>query len=207
MLKRKCPSCAKKIERKFNFCPYCGESFKVRRDRDDFGMLGRNDSGDDVRVEQKLPFGMEKIMGSLVKQLERSMGNMNFDNMEGMPKGFKINIVRGNPRQVKIKKRMNEMEKKKIEMPSISAEEAERRMSLKKVEAGSKIRRLADRIIYEIDAPGVQEKDDVVVTELATGFEIRAYSGDRCYVKFIPLKVELIGYSVKSEKVFVELKS
>jgi len=36
--------------------------------------------------------------------------------------------------------------------------------------------------------------------------EIRAYSDDKCYVKFIPLKVELISYSVRSEKVFVEIR-
>ena len=199
MFKKKCPSCAEKIDKKFNFCPYCGASFKTRREKSDFGMLGRNDSGDGMRVEQKLPFGMEKIMGSLVKQLEKSMGNM---NIEGMPKGVRINVVRGNPQ---MNQAVREVPKKK-EMPVISEEETERRIGLRKVEADSRVRRLADRIIYEIDAPGVQEKEDVVVTELASGLEIRAYSGDKCYVKFIPLKVELISYSVRSEKVFVEIR-
>jgi len=204
MFKRKCVSCAKKVDRKFNFCPYCGESFKVRREKDDFGMLGFDDSGQNVRVEQKLPFGMEKIMGSLVKQLEKQMGNMNFEDNAGMPKGIRINIVRGNPQMRQV---VREAPKEKKEVLNVSKAEAERRMGLKKVEAVSKVRRLADRIIYEIDAPGVRRKDDVVVTELATGLEIRIYSEDKCYIKFIPLKVELIGYYVKSEKVFVELKS
>jgi rRNA maturation endonuclease Nob1 len=200
MFKRKCPSCAEKIERKFNFCPYCGESFKVRREKGDFGMLGRDDSGGNMRVEQKLPCGMEKIMNSLVKQLEKSMGDMNFD---GMPKNVRINVVRGNPQMREV---VQKKPKERVEVSRISEAEAERRIGLKKVEAESRVRRLADKIIYEIDAPGVARKDDVVVTELATGLEIRAYSGDRCYIKFIPLKVELISYSVRSDKVFVEVK-
>jgi len=201
MFKRKCPSCAEKVERKFNFCPYCGESFKARAEKSDFGMLGRDDSGGGMRVEPKLPFGMEKIMSSLVKQLEKSMGDM---NVEGMPKGVRINVVRGNPQMRQV---VQEAPKKKVEVVKISDEESERRMGLKKVEAESKVRRLADRIVYEIDAPGVVRKDDVVLTELATGLEIRAYSEDKCYVKFIPLKVQVLRYSVEKERVFVELKS
>jgi len=172
----------------------------MRSEKSDFGMLGRNDSGGGMKVEQKLPFGMEKIMGSLVKQLEKSMGNM---NIEGMPKGIRINVVRGNPQ---VKQVVQKESREKVEIPNVSAEETERRLGLRKVKAESRVRRLADRIIYEIDAPGVQEKKDVAVTELATGLEIRAYSGDKCYVKFIPLKVELISYSVRSDKVFVEIR-
>jgi rRNA maturation endonuclease Nob1 len=201
MFKRKCPSCAEKVERKFNFCPYCGESFKARAEKSDFGMLGRDDSGAGMRVEQKLPFGMEKIMSSLVKQLEKSMGNM---DLEGMPKNVRINVVRGKPQMRQV---VQEAPKKARVIDEISEAEADRRMSLPKIEGESRVRRLADRIIYEIDAPGVVRKRDVVVTELATGLEIKAYSDDKCYVKFIPLKVELISYSVRSEKVFVELKS
>jgi len=114
----------------------------------------------------------------------------------------RINVVRGNPQANQVV----QTPKDKVEMPKISAEEAERRMGLRKVKAESRVRRLADRIVYEIDAPGIRDKVDVVVTELATGLEIRAYSDDKCYVKFIPLKVEVIGYSVRSEKVFVELR-
>ena len=208
MFKRKCPACAEKIERKFNFCPYCGASFKARKEKGDFGMLGRNDSGDGMRVEQKLPFGMERIMGSLVKQLEKSMGDMNFEG-QGMPKGIRINVVRGKPALVSRREAVGgreKVEKERVKVPEISGAEAERRLGLKKVGAESRVRRLADRIIYEIDAPGVVRKDDVVVTELASGLEIRAYSDDKCYVKFIPLKVELISYSVRSDRVFVELK-
>jgi len=201
-MKRKCPACAKKIERKFSYCPYCGVGFKAKQDREDFGMLGRMDSGDNVQAEQKLPFGMDKIMGSLVKQLEKQLGSANFGE-GGLPKGVKIRVARAPMQNGQM---IQNVPKKKTEMIVVSREENERRSGLPKVEVEAKIRRLADTIIYEIDAPGVQEKTDVVVTELATGLEIKAYSKDKCYVKSIPLKVEVVEYYVKSEKVFVELK-
>lgn len=203
MLKKKCPACANKIESKFNYCPHCGASFKATQEKENFGMLGRNDSIGKVQNEMKLPFGMEKIMNSLVKQLEKQMGNMDFDGGQGMPKGIKIQIARGVPQMRQV---VREVPQKKENLPIVSNEEVERRMGLPKVDAKSKIRRLADTIIYEIEAPGIQKKENVVLTELATGLEIRAYCKDKCYVKFIPLKVEVIEYHIEKEKVIVEIR-
>jgi len=202
MLKKKCPSCAKEIERKFNFCPYCGVSFKARNEQANFGMLGRNDSSGKVQEELKLPFGMNKIMSSLIKQLEGQLGNMDFGNGEGAPKGIKIRVARG----PQMNQAVQETPKKTVSTANVSNEENERRMRLPKVEGGSKVKRLADTIIYEIDTPGVKRKNDVVLTELATGLEIKAYSKDKCYVKFIPLKVEVVEYYVEKEKVVIEIK-
>jgi hypothetical protein len=203
MLKKKCPSCAKKIERKFNFCPHCGVSFKANNERSNFGMLGRNDSGERVQEELKLPFGMNKIMDSLVKQLEGQLGNMNIGDGQGIPRGVKIRVARS-PQMGQVVQKAPK--KKIVNTPMVSDEEKNRRLSLPKVEVESKIKRLGDTIIYEIATPGVKRKDDVVLTELATGLEVRAYSKDKCYVKFIPLKVEIVEYYVEKEKVIVEIK-
>lgn len=203
MLRKKCQSCAKKISKKFSYCPHCGVSFKAIEDREDFGILGRNDN-EIIQEELKLPFGIEKIMNSLVKQLEKQMSNVDFKEMQGMPKNINIRIARGVPQMGQVVR----MAPQKVEkMPMVSEKENERRMILPKIEVDSKVRRLANSIIYEIETPGVNKKEDVVVTELATGLEIKAYSKDKCYVKFIPLKVEVIEYYVDKEKVFVELKS
>ncbi len=200
MVKRKCPACASKIDRKFNFCPYCGVSFKAKRERENFGMLGRGDI-DEIQDEVKLPFGMNKIVGSLVKQLEKQMNELNGEN--GVPRGIKIRVARNNPQGNQVVQRSPV---KKIDVVEVSNEENRRRMGLPKVEVESKVRRLADRIVYEIETPGVKAKTDVVVTELASGLEIKAYSKDKCYVKFIPLKVEIIEYYVEKEKVFLEIE-
>jgi len=203
MFKRKCPSCAKKIEKKFNYCPYCGVSFKAGGDQANFGMLGRNDSNERVQEDLKLPFGLNGIMNSLIKQLEGQLGNMDMGDGQGLPRGIKIRVARG-PGMNQVVQRAPE--KKVVNVPVVSDEENERRMGLPKVEGESKVKRLADTIIYEIDTPGVKKKGDVVLTELATGLEIKAYSKDKCYVKFIPLKVEVVEYYVEREKVVVEIK-
>jgi hypothetical protein len=203
MLKRKCPSCAKKIERKFSFCPYCGVSFRARNEREEFGMLGRNDSNERVQNELKLPFGMNKIVNSLVKQLERQMNDLN-EGGDGIPRGFKIRIANG-PQMNQVIRKMPE--EKVEDVPKISDEENDRRASLPRKEVESRVRRLADRIIYELETPGVKRKKDIILTKLASGLEIKAYSKDKCYVKFIPLTVEVIEYYVEGEKVFVELKA
>ncbi len=203
MFKRKCPSCAKKIERQFSYCPYCGSSFKVEQEQKDFGMLGQDDSNERVQEELKLPFGVEKIMNSLVKQLEKQMDGVNFGNGQGIPKGIKIQIARGVPQMGQI---VSGVPQRRKILSNVSEEEAKRRVGLPSVEVESKVRRIADTIVYEIEAPGVQRKEDVVLTELATGLEIKAYSKDKCYVKFIPLKVEVIKYHIEKEKVIVELR-
>ena len=203
MFKRKCPSCAKKIEKKFNFCPYCGVSFKARNEKENFGMLGRNDAHGKIQQDLGLPFGMNKIVNSLVKQLERQMNEVNGDKGGEIPRGFKIKIAQGQPQM----KQVIQEPKKIEEAPELSDEENDRRAKLVREEVVSKVRRLDDRIVYEMKTPGVKRKKDVVVTKLESGLEIKAYSKTKCYVKFIPLTVEVIEYYVEDEKVFVELKA
>jgi len=208
LLGKKCPSCAKKLDKKFNYCPYCGKSIKVLNDRANYGMLGKEDSREAVQEELKLPFGMNKIMNSLVKQLENQLGNMNVGEKNGAPRGFKIRVVNGVPQMKQVVKNEGVSSgdrPKKVEVV-VSMEEEARRMNLPKVDAESNVKRLSDRIIYEIDAPGIKKKENVVITELASGVEIKIYSSDFCYVKSIPLKVEIIEYYVEKDKVFVEIK-
>ena len=205
MIKKKCPSCEKKIESKFSFCPHCGTSFSTKVKNNAFGMLGNNVIINKMQNEIKLPFGMEKMMGSLIKQLEKQMGSMNFEGADGMPKGIKIKIAR-NPQMNQMGQIMQQQPKVKEVIPKLSEKETKRRMTLPKINVDSKVKRLSNTIIYEIETPGVKKKEDVVLTELATGLEIKAYSNDKCYVKFIPLKVEVIQYYVNQEKVFVDIR-
>ncbi len=200
MFEKKCKSCAKKVDKKFNYCPYCGGSLKSGSSKD-FGMLGASDEGE-MKEDQKLPFGMEKIMGGLVRQLEKQLGNLNIDERTGMPKGFRIQIAT-NPMGQQVVQNNPPKERAPV---IVSKEEMERRAKLDRVSADSKIKRLGDVILYEIDTPGVKKKEDIIISELETGIEVRAYSKDKCYIKVIPLKVESLNWRVGEEKVFVEFK-
>ena len=205
MLKRKCPGCDNKVEGKFNYCPYCGMSFKARKDEEDFGMLGRDDFMPEIEKEInqgfKLPFGLNGIMKGLMNQLEKELAR-DMQDSHGMPKGFKIHISTGRPEMMRV-----QPVKKVAKQTIIPKEEFERRKGLPKEEAESNIRRLGDRIIYEISVPGVKSGKDVIITKLENSIEVKAYSNDKCFYKTIPLKVEIIGYYVRDEYLFVELKN
>jgi hypothetical protein len=215
MFKSKCSSCGKKTEKKFNFCPYCGNSFKKEKAENSLGMLGRDDIIEkELQPEVKMPFGLDKVMNSLVKQLEKQMSGMNNQQPNTMPKGFKIQISTGKP----VVREMNGAPANPQNQPSaqmqsvpkkvlISPEEAKRRGSLKRIEAKSEVRRLTDKVIYVLSVPGVQSEKDVVMSKLENSLEIKAYSKDKCFHKTIPLKVEIIGFYVKKDKLFLELKS
>jgi hypothetical protein len=201
MFKRKCPSCAKTIEKKFRFCPYCGESLKRVQEEKDYGLLGREDSTDLFRNETKLPFGMEKVMNSLVKQLEKQMNEIEKSGQGPLPRGFKIKISTGNPQIKQITQ-----SQKPLVTDNFTEEEIRERIKLPKVEAKSKVRRLSDRIIYELTTPGVKSPKEVLISKLASGIEIKAYSKEKCYTKSIPMTLEILQYYIKDEKLMIELK-
>lgn len=209
MFKKKCPNCKEKVERKFLFCPYCGISLKKKESAEDFGMLGKDDEIQQAVNQMNLPFGLNGIMNNLIKQLESEMGSMNTNNVgPGMPKGFKIQISTGKPgmNMMPINQQPVAQQPIDTQKEDISDKEKLRRASLKKVDAKSSMRRLPEGIVYEIDAPGVKAKKDISITKLAQGIEVKAYSKEKCYVKTIPLKVDILNYVVRENKVFLVLK-
>jgi len=204
MVKIRCRRCNEKLKKSFDFCPSCGTRvLDSSQDSKDYGMLGKNDFLG--TQDMKLPFGFNKIFNNLVKQLEKQMNSEDF-GAQGMPRGFKVQISTGRPQQTRQMIERKPMRQDDNKEEFLSDHEKDRRMNLPKVNAESKMKRLGDKIIYEIEAPGVIQRKDVLVTKLATGLEIKAYTKDKCYVKFIPLTVEVINCNVKKDKVFVELK-
>jgi hypothetical protein len=159
----------------------------------------------DLMGDIKMPFGLNGLMKTLVKQLDKELGNLDLDALEEtQPRRFKIQISNGPPQMQKVHK--VEVPSLEEEFEKVSDREAERRQNLKKVAAVSTIRRLPEGLVYEISAPGVKYKKEVVISQLEDGIEVRAYSKDKCYVKMIPVKSEIIGYQVGDEKVLLKLK-
>lgn len=190
----KCPNCAKKIKKDFSFCPYCGISFKQKREQEEFGLLGRDDFAEMPMPNLPALGGLgnlDKIIAPLMKQLVEQ-----FDKELGVkqqPKGFKIQITTNKPPM--------------REQIVVNEKEIERRRGLPRKEAGSNVRRLSDRVLYEIEVPGVKSKEDIIITKLENSIEVKAYSKDACYVKVIPLKVDVLNYKIKDGTLFLEIKS
>lgn len=199
MIGKKCPACEKRTRKKANFCSNCG--YNYRKKQENSGMIGMNDLLGDI----KMPFGLNGIMKSLVKQLDKELGSLDINEINNVqPKSFKIQISNRPPQIKPIEK----IEQPTLEdVDEISPRESARRQSLPKVDAISTIRRLPEGIVYEISVPGVKHKKDVVVSQLEDGIEVRVYSKTKCYLKTIPVKAEILGYKVDSEKVLLKLKA
>jgi HSP20 family molecular chaperone IbpA len=75
------------------------------------------------------------------------------------------------------------------------------------VNAKSVFKRLSEGINYEISVPGVKSKEDIIITKVENGIEIRAYTKDKCYIKTIPLKVDSYSYLFKDGKIFFQIKN
>lgn len=210
MFKRKCSDCGEKVDRKFGYCPYCGNSLKIQEEQDSFGMLGHGEENDffeqprqqNFVKEMGLPMGLDKIMNSLMKKIEKDLSEMQKQGMN-VPSGFKIHVSTGRPQ---IRQVENQKQEVKEHVVRISQEEMERRGELKRVEAKSQVRRFGDNVVYEILVPGVRNGKDIVITKIEEGIEIRAYSKDKCYVKTIPLKLEITRFYLRDEKLTIEMR-
>lgn len=199
MIKKKCFSCGEKVERKFHYCPWCGQSLKDKKK--DYGMLGLDDNFAENPLNSLENMGgpLGGVINQLTRQLSKELEKMDFQ--EGsMPKGFEIRFATRKPTNNPVKKTNQNFIGEKVD-----EKEIERRRKLPMVPAESKIRRLPEGIVYEIETPGVKSRKDVAISNLEGSLEIRAYSKDTCYIKNIPVKASSLKYSVKPGKVVVQI--
>lgn len=201
----KCPNCAKKIQKDFIYCPNCAFPVKKNSEKENFGLLGKDDiTNNQIPMSSGFPLpGIDKILNSLINQLGKEMGNMN-----NLSRNFKIQISTGLPQGFSQDRTVKKNSKNKTNLSQIEipAKEIERRKSLPRVEAESNVRRLSDRIIYEIKVPGVDDKESIVISRLDNSYEIKAYSEKECYTKSIPINADMIKSYLRGETLFLELK-
>lgn len=227
MFKSKCSQCKRKVNKKYEFCPFCGFDLKGGEDdNSEYGFLGKEDL-DELGI--KMPFGFNMLFKPLMKELSKQMGELdkelkkeavkssgefskpNFNPMTNM-KSFSIHI--GMPGQKPIRINSGNMPvnsvrkapvKKILKLPKISEKFLEKAKSLSRIEPETNVRRLADRIIYEIKIPGVKSVESVNISILETGIEIKAIGKNTLFVKDIEMSMPLIGYSFEKEKLILEL--
>jgi len=234
MFGKRCSKCSKKVSRSFDFCPYCGIPINNPKD---YGLLGKNDDIDELRSSltgfslPKMNMGgldfnsnlMEKMLGNAFKMLEKEMRNINQEeniertapsiptktNFQLFINGKKVNLpefknhIQGNNNsQEKIK----EQQKK---LPEISAEILKKSAKLPRKEAKSKVQRFKDKLIYELDTPGLESVGNVLINKLEGAIEIKAYTDKAVFFKTLPVKLPLAKYAISPEegKLFLEFKA
>ena len=215
--KKKCKNCGEKISNSYNFCPYCRASLKDRFEEKDWGFLGRNDAIDEV----KLPFGFNHLFNSLVKSM-----NNQFKEIENQTKteqkktevkkgGISISISTSGGKSPEIKvtsfgniPEFKEKEKqisKKSKALKLPVSDSKKFSGMPKKEPETNIRRLSNKVVYEIDMPGVKSVEDISIIQLENSIEIKALSKDKVFHKIIPINLPISDYNLSKGKLVLEL--
>jgi len=213
--KKECKKCRKKINDTYEFCPYCGnllnENFK-----EDWGMLGKNDVMPSIN-EIKFPVGLNMIFNSLMKNLNKQFGELDKERKIRKPKMFKkdgisisISTSGNRPPKIRVNSFRNSPKfkqvKKQIKMPSnFSQENLKKFSSLPREEPLTNLRRLSDKVVYEIDLPGVKSISDISIIKLEKSIEIKAVAEDKAYFKLITISLPIINYNLSDGKLVLEL--
>ena len=213
MFKKKCKRCGKKVNSKSKFCSNCGNLLNKNYTQEDWGMLGRDDF--DEQEESINPFlkGLtgnmfNKMLGSAMKMLEKEMSKgMSRENSQP-----KTNIrLMINGKEIDFNKNSEGLEKKQIKKEVISKEFPKENLKkyskLPKKEPLTNIRRLSNKVIYEIKLPGVKSMKDISITKLENSIEIKALSKDKAYFKSIPINLPITDYELLKGKLVLELEA
>lgn len=212
--KKTCNNCDSKIKKSYNFCPGCG--IQLRQPSEDWGMLGKKDNSQ-KKPELKMFGGgitggiMNKMLGNAMKMLEKEMAkemqnNPNNSNMPGFP-GAKVKLmINGkeiNPQ--KIPKKEEKKDNVKILPIDFSNENLEKWANLKKDEPQTSLKRIGDKIEYELDITGVKSIKDISIIKLENSIEVKAIAEEKAYQKVIPLNLPLKKYTLLKGKLTLEL--
>ncbi len=217
--KRKCQQCKRKIEDKYSFCPYCGYRLDADEE-DDWGMLGKNDFTS-IAEGIKLPMGFNSLFNSVMKNLSKELDkqlNNNYFPAEEKSKKIKrdgvsisISTFGNGPPKIRVspmgnvQKPENEKKIERVKNSIFTRENIKRFADLPREEPRTDIRRLSNKVVYELEMPGVKSIDDISIIKLESSIEIKAIAKDRAYSKIIPINLPITGYNLSEGKLILEL--
>ncbi|MFH1801605.1 MAG: hypothetical protein ABH804_02100 [archaeon] len=210
--KRQCNRCGKKTSNSHDFCPNCGYSLKSKK-KEDWGMLGKDDF---ENTQQQDPF--EVLFGSFGGKM---LGKMLTGTMKMLEKEMQKEIKKEPPMKTHIKvsingkeidlnnpyenKKPNKKEEHRVHLNKFSQNEKEKFLKLPKKEPSTNIRRLADKIIYELKMPGVKSIEDISINQLENSIEVKAVAKNKAYSKIIPINLPIINYFISKGSLILEL--
>ena len=203
---KKCTRCEGKLKEEYSFCPYCNLDLRnPDADMQDFGMLGKNDNifgapligGGEMGISDSV---FKSIFNNVVKMMENQMNNLNVDN-ENMDKPEITQLPNGV--QIRIGPRVHK-HKHETKLRTISDEQRERMSKLPRGQAKADVRRLSDKVIYELSTPGVDNVEDIFVSKVESGYEVKALGKKKIYFNSLQVGLPLRKYSIKDSKLTME---
>lgn len=217
MFKKKCSKCKNKIEKTYDFCPFCGKNLKSKYDNEDFGFLGKNDFIEDEKIFGIGSGFMDKMINKAMKMIEKQMRempnefNQNPNQNQTNPRSnmhvqFFVNGKKVFPQKVQAQQNQNQgLQKKKS--PMLSKQKAEKFAKLPRKEPKTTMKRLAGKLVYELAMPGVEDVEDVLINQLESSIEIKALSKNKVYSKTLNVNLPVIGYELDKGNLILELQA
>lgn len=214
--KKECPRCKNKIGKKNNFCPYCGA--QIQDNDEDWGMLGKNDFIEEKNLfENSLLNGfggkiINKMFNNAMRMLEKEMQKNQEFPKQNSNSHFElfINGKRINPENIKVTRKPIQKEnakQKTIILPSFSSESQKKFAKSLKKEPKTNLRRLSDKVIYELEIPGINSIKDISIVKLENSIEIKAIAKKNAYQKLIPISLPITKYNIEKGKLTLELEA
>ena len=232
--KTTCPKCKKALNKDFEFCPYCGLS---QNQDNKWGILGKNDQSQPQNnkdpFSQLMPGGLtggilNKMVGNAMKIMEKEMqkemqNKNNQNNQNKKVKRIKINpnsnfqlYINGKKVNMGPKENESNISQKKAPAQKKNKPKLNKELSLKskqkfsklpKEEPKTNIRRLSNKVIYELEMPGVKSIKDIAIRNLEKSIEIKAISKNKAYYKIIAVDLPIVNYSLEKNTLVLELEA
>ncbi|MEK6760666.1 MAG: hypothetical protein AABX93_01960 [Nanoarchaeota archaeon] len=205
--KKDCIRCGEKTGNKHNFCPNCGVPFNEKNSKkSDLGMLGDSDE-QEMEIANSLfgGFGgkmMGKMLESAMKMLEKEMQK---EMKKSKPKTNLQLFVNGKKVDLGNYAQDNKMEEEEISVEKLPNSDLKGFSDLKKKEPSTNIRRLSNKVVYEVDMPGIDSEKDLSIVKLENSIEIKAMSKNKAYRKIIPIGLPIKNYNLSKGKLVLEL--
>ena len=210
MFSKRCFKCENKIGRDSNFCPSCGFDLKGKYEQEDYGMLGKNDIS--LEEDKRSPDNfMEKIFNSAMRVLEKQMQNLNNEINDPNKKKYQSNprlnvqfFVNG---QKVLNDNANQIQQPVKIINNMSKDKLKKFSELPKTEPKSRIKRLSDKIIYELIVPAVDSINDVLINQLESSIEVKALSKDVVYSKNLNINLPILRYQLIKDNLVIEMQT
>ncbi len=207
---KKCKRCEGKVKEDHSFCPFCGLDLRnPEADMRDFGMLGKNDNVLGTPLlgggAMGLPGDFSAIFAQVMKMMEHQLKNAETENVDFGDMKPEVKRL-PNGIQIKIGPRMTgKLPPKQEAKPRVITDEQKARMKvLPRGEARVDVRRFSDKVVYELNAPGVDNVEDIFVSKLESGYEVKAVGNKKIYVNSLQVELPLKKYFVKDDKLTME---
>lgn len=219
--KKKCPNCNTKVGKEFEFCPHCGRSVGKKNSSEEFGMIGQNDS---LSENFSDPFFggiggsfLNKMLNNTMKMLEKEF-DKEMKNSQQNPLGgnfeLYINGKRIDPKNIQVSQKNvspSESGSKKKNVQAVpvkifNKEQNKQFLEFPRSDPETKsVRRLSNRVIYEIEMPEVKSPEDISINYLSNSIEIKAIGKTKSYFKIIPVGLPVVSYTLENGMLILEL--